>query len=62
MTPQISVFPSRALAVKTSGGFQPALRSPLMSAFSTVMTTDRSAVLRTTVVGARSTRDQVSTR
>ena len=40
MTPQMSVRPSRPFATKTSGGFQPAFVSAVMSAFSSVATSD----------------------
>ena len=61
MTPQMSVVPSRPFATKTSGGFQPALTSSEMSAFSSVITRPASAARRSSLTGAVSTREYVST-
>ncbi len=62
MTPQMSVLPSRALAVKTSGAFQPAWTRAVMSAVSAVSTTSRPRARRTSITGGRSTRERVSTK
>ena len=57
MTPQMSVVPSRPLAVNASGGFQPAFVSALMSPRSISVTSDPSLVRRSSDTGARSTRE-----
>jgi hypothetical protein len=53
----MSVVPSRPLATKASGGFQPAFVSSEMSAFSSSMTSDASAERRNSSVGAKSIRE-----
>jgi hypothetical protein len=62
MIPQMSVFPSRPIAINTSGGRQPAARSAETSVRSNSMTSFRSAVRRSSETGGRSTRDHVSTK
>ena len=57
MTPQMSVLPSRPLATKTSGAFQPALRSSLISPRSSVEASALSSVRRSSTTGARSMRE-----
>ena len=57
ITPQMSVVPSRPLATKASGGFQPALTSSEMSAFSRGITRLASAARRSSLTGAASTRE-----
>ena len=61
MIPQMSVFPSRPLAAKTSGGRKPAATSLETSAFSSSATTEPSLVRRSCETLGRSIRDQVST-
>gem|GEM_PF-7002177 len=61
MIPQMSVTPSRPLATKTSGYCHPVARSAEASARSSSMTSDLSAVLRSSAMGGRSTLDHWST-
>jgi len=62
MTPQMSVAPSRPLATNTSGGRHPSATSAPMSPRSTSVTSEPSLARRSSETGARSTRDQVSTK
>ncbi len=57
----MSVTPSRALTVNTCAGFQPIARSRDTSASSSLRITAPVAALRSTVTGAVSTREYVST-
>jgi hypothetical protein len=52
ITPQMSVLPSRAFETKTSGGFQPAFLSSVMSPASIRATSDASAERRSSEIGA----------
>jgi hypothetical protein len=52
MTPQMSLLPSRAIEVNTSGGFQPAFLSSVMSPASICITSDPSAPFRSSEIAA----------
>jgi hypothetical protein len=57
MMPQMSVWPSRPFATKTSGAFQPVFARALMSPRSTVASSELSEVCRSSTIGARSSRE-----